>query len=66
MRYIAPGSFNMGGTRPARFTRAYYIGMFEVTQKQYLLVTGKNPSGKNGNSSFIGDTHPVDSVSSMR
>lgn len=63
LRYIAPGSFNMGGTRPVRFTRAYYIGVFEVTQKQYALVTGKNPSGKNGGATFIGDTHPVESVS---
>ena len=63
LRYIAPGSFNMGGTRPVRFTRAYYIGVFEVTQKQYELVTGKNPSGKNGSTKFIGDTHPVESVS---
>lgn len=63
LRYIAPGSFSMGGTRPVRFTRAYYIGVFEVTQKQYELVTGNNPSGKNGGDSFIGDTHPVESVS---
>ena len=63
LRYIAPGSFSMGGTRPVRFTRAYYIGVFEVTQKQYALVTGKNPSGKNGSTKFIGDTHPVESVS---
>ena len=36
LRYIAPGSFNMGGTRPVRFTRAYYIGVFEVTQKSHF------------------------------
>lgn len=38
-------------------TKDYYIGVFEVTQKQYKLVTGSNPSY------FSGDKRPVERVS---
>ena len=38
-------------------SRDFLIGVTEVTQKQYLSVTGKNPSV------FRGDTLPVDNVS---
>lgn len=40
-----------------KLTRPYYIGVFEVTQKQYELVMGKNPS------QFKGDMRPVEKVS---
>ena len=61
MRYIAPGTFLMGS--PADFsmrgdtdlyqhevtlTKPYYIGVFEVTQAQYELITGTNPSQTQG------------------
>ena len=36
----------------------HWIGVFEMTQKQWKLVTGKNPS------SYKGDIRPVDSISS--
>lgn len=37
--------------------KGFYLGMYEVTQKQYLAMTGKNPS------KFSGDDHPVEQVS---
>lgn len=38
-------------------TKPYFCGVFELTQKQYWLVTGRNPS------QFSGDTLPVEKVS---
>ena len=38
-------------------TKDYYVGVFEVTQTQWELVMGSNPS------SFYGDTSPVEQVS---
>ena len=38
-------------------TQDFYIGVFECTQKQWLLVMGNNPS------SFNGDCRPVERVS---
>jgi len=49
LRRIEPGTFSMGGGRysdwhPVRITKAFYMGVFEVTQKQWELITGSNPS----------------------
>lgn len=54
LRRIEPGTFKMCGQYNVTLTRPFYIGVFEVTQKQYELLTGVNPSywGK-------GDTRPV-------
>ncbi|MBO7446739.1 formylglycine-generating enzyme family protein, partial [bacterium] len=38
-------------------TNAFYIGVFETTQKQYELITGMEPS------EYVGATRPVESVS---
>ena len=57
LRRIAPGSFRMKREYDVTLTRPYYIGVFEVTQKQYELVTGERPSR------FVGDALPVESVS---
>ena len=56
LRKIEPGTFTMGsptnetghqGTEDLHqvtLTKAFYIGVFETTQKQYELITGSNPS----------------------
>ena len=56
LRRIEPGTFNMSG-RTTTLTKPYYMGVFPVTQKQYQLVTGGNPS------QYKGDTRPVETVS---
>ena len=48
LRVIEPGSFKMCGSYDVTLTRPYYMGVFEVTQKQYELVTGGNPSRYKG------------------
>ena len=69
LRRIPKGTFTMGSpdTEVGRFssetrrqvtlTEDFYIGIFEVTQKQYSLIQGGNPSYYNG------DTRPVEKVS---
>lgn len=57
LRRIPAGSFIMNNTSIVTLTKPFYIGVFEVTQKQYSLVMGSNPSG------FNGDTLPVHDVS---
>ena len=57
LRRIDSGSFKMGGSYDVTLTKPYYMGVFEVTQKQYELVTGNKPSN------WSGDTLPVERVS---
>lgn len=54
LRRLEPGPVP---TRDATLTKPFYVGLFEVTQKQWSLVTGSNPSY------FSGDTRPVERVS---
>ena len=56
LRRIDPGSFFMGKGRKTTLTKPFYCGLFEVTQKQYALVTGDAPS------QFKGDMRPVENV----
>lgn len=70
LRRIERGSFDMGspGDEPGRsydetlrrvtLDKAFYIGVYETTQRQYELVMGANPS-----KGSRGPAHPVDSVS---
>lgn len=58
LRRIMPGSFKMGGRYNVTLSIPFYIGVFEVTQKQYELVMGSNPSF-----CYSKDKRPVDSVS---
>ena len=57
LRRIEPGKFKMGGEHEVTLTKPFYCGVFEVTQKQYELVTGGNPS------EFKGDMRPVENLS---
>ena len=57
LRRIEPGKLKMGGEYEVTLTKPFYCGIFEVTQKQYELVTGGNPS------EFKGDTRPVEKIS---
>ncbi|MBR4172224.1 MAG: formylglycine-generating enzyme family protein [Kiritimatiellae bacterium] len=56
LRLIAPGTFMMCGQYQTTLTKPYYIGIFEVTQEQYKLVTGNSPS------KFSGKMLPVERV----
>ena len=68
LRKIEPGTFTMGspsnetghqGTEDLKqvtLTKAFYIGVFETTQKQYELITGSNPS------QYQVDDNPVEKV----
>ena len=87
LTYIPPGSFTMGanpselGAKPAEkqhkvtLSKGYYLGIYEVTQNQYLRVMGKNPSVFQGEMllknrtiveslepGLLGHNHPVDHV----
>ncbi len=57
LRRIEAGSFKMCNQVDVTLTRPFFIGVFEVTQRQYELVTGQNPSFN------IGEMLPVESVS---
>ena len=71
LRRIPKGTFIMGSPEgeveverysgetqhQVTLTEDFYIGVFEITQKQYSLIQGSNPS------SYKGDTRPVESVS---
>lgn len=67
---IPAGSFDMGSpdsekerdsdegpVRKVQIAKPFYMGKYEVTQEQYLAVTGKNPS------KFSGRNLPVETVS---
>jgi formylglycine-generating enzyme required for sulfatase activity len=62
LKRIEAGTFIMGDNQTdeshrVTLTKPFFCGLFEVTQKQYTLVTGTNPSN------FSGDTLPVEQVS---
>jgi len=57
LRKIAPGSFEYMPGKSFKITKPFYIGVFEVTQKQYEMVMKGNPS------EFKGDMRPVERVS---
>ena len=52
LRRLEAGTYKMQNSSNVKLTKPFFCGIFEVTQKQYALVTGSNPS------SFSGDTLP--------
>ena len=68
LRYVPAGKFRMGspeseygrGSREVAhqvtLTKGFYIGVFEMTRKQYELITGGDPSGSDA------ETYPVVNV----
>ena len=61
LRLVEPGTFMMGGSYSTTLTKPFYCGVFEVTQKQWELVTGSNPCSST--SYGKGDRYPVHYVS---
>ncbi len=69
LRLIPPGTFMMGSPtdelgrgnyealHQVTLSKPFYIGIFEVTQKQWELVMGAKPSA------YAGDTRPVERIS---
>ena len=57
LKRVDPGKFKMGNSTDVTLTKAFYMGLYEVTQKQWVLVKGSNPSW------FSGETKPVENVS---
>ena len=61
LRRLPAGTFKMQNSSDVTLTKPFYMGVFEVTQRQYELVTGTNPCS----SSLYGkgNTYPVHYVS---
>ena len=57
LKRVDPGKFKMGNSVDVTLTKAFYMGLYEVTQKQWVLVMGSNPSYGSG------ETKPVELVS---
>lgn len=57
LRRVEAGSFKMCGQYNVTLTKPFFCGVFQVTQKQYSLVMGANPSA------YKGDKRPVDQIS---
>ena len=56
LRRVEAGTFKMQNSKNVTLTKPFYIGIFEVTQKQYKQVMGSNPS------QYTGDKRPVEKV----
>ena len=68
LRRIEAGTFIMGGgssdeSRRVTLTKPFYMGVFEVTQKQWELVMGSWPGSSPSSSYGLGDAYPACYVS---
>ena len=68
LRYVEPGTFNMGDLQHENYdvangveiSRGFYIGVFEVTQRQWELVMGDRPSSFTNENCYA--ARPVEGV----
>ena len=68
LRRIPAGSFVMGSdqtneSRRVTLAKPFYMGVFEVTQKQWELVMGAWPGSSPSSSDGLGDAYPAYNVS---
>jgi len=75
LRYVTPGEFMMGASRRepgrranenlrrVRLTRPFYIGINEVTNREFLAFREAHDSGADTHPALAGDNNPVASVS---
>jgi formylglycine-generating enzyme required for sulfatase activity len=75
LRRVEPGTFVMGSSRseqgrranevllPVSITRPYYIGIHEVTNKEFAAFKANHDSGSAVHVTMAGDQNPVASVS---
>ena len=76
MIWVEPGEFQMGSSldspvrimdekpRQIKITRGFYLGKYEITQRQYSVVMEDNVADLNPRPSrFPGPRHPVEQVS---
>jgi formylglycine-generating enzyme required for sulfatase activity len=57
LKRLEAGTFKMQGSSNVTLTKPFFCGLFEVTQRQYELVTGANPCSST--SYGKGNTYPV-------
>jgi len=75
LRRVEPGTFSMGSSRaeqgrranevivPVKLTRAYWIGVYEVTNKEFAEFRPGHDSGSGIHPSMAGGDNPVANVS---
>lgn len=63
LRRIRPGTFLMGGSKSVTLTKEFYVGVFEVTQRQWerVMGLGTRPSYFTNGDYYM--TRPVERVS---
>jgi formylglycine-generating enzyme required for sulfatase activity len=61
LKRVDPGSFTMANSKAVTLTKSFYMGLYEVTQKQWNLVTGSSISkwGDYSGLRGLGDAYPA-------
>ena len=44
LRLVGPGTYLMGGRKRVTLTHPFYMGVYPITQRQYELIMGENPT----------------------